>query len=146
MVATHFGLLDDVLLSLDGSWHGADGRDAAFLRAAEHAFTASPATLAEQQPLVMGHLLLRGRFPAWVGYDQRPGALRGGRATIHQGQKLRVGGRDICIGPSYRMVTDLAEAALRTALPGGPSDRRFSRWYRSGIEDWWSGRFKTLAR
>ena len=146
MVAAHFGLLDDVLLSADGGWHGADGRDAALLRAAEHAFAAPPATLAERQPLVMGHLLLHGRVPAWAGYDQRPGPLRGGRATIHQGQRLRAGGRAVCMGPSYRMVTELAEPALRTTLPGGPSDRRFSRWYRSGVADWWSGRFKTLAR
>ena len=146
MVAAHFGLLDDVLLSADGSWHGARGRDAALLHAAEHAFAAPPATLAERQPLVMGHLLLHGRVPAWAGYDQRPGPLRGGRATIHQGQRLRAGGRDICMGPSYRMVTDLAEPALRTTLPGGPSDRRFSRWYDSGVADWWNGRFKTLAR
>lgn len=146
MVAMHFGLLDDVLLSADGGWHGADGRDAAFLRAAEHAFAAPPATLAEQQPLVMGHLLLHGRVPSWAGFDRRPGALRGGRATIHQAQRLRTGGRDVCIGPSYRMVTDLAEPALRSALPGGPSERRFSRWYDSGVAEWWSGRFKTLAR
>lgn len=146
MVAAHFGLLDDVLLSADAGWHGADGRDAALLRAAEHAFAAPPATLAERQPLVMGHLLLHGRVPAWAGYDQRPGPLRGGRATIHQGQRLRAGGRAVCMGPSYRMVTELAEPALRTTLPGGPSDRRFSRWYASGLADWWNGRFKTLAR
>ncbi|MDP8968317.1 MAG: penicillin acylase family protein, partial [Actinomycetota bacterium] len=146
VVAALFGLLDDVLLSDDGGWHGAEGRDAAFMRAAERAFAAPPATLAEQQPLVMGHLLLHRRVPAWVGYDRRPGALRGGRATIHQAQRLRAAGREICLGPSYRMVTDLAEPLLRTALPGGPSDRRFSRWYDNGIAGWWSGRPKTLAR
>lgn len=145
-VAAHFGLLDDVLCSPDGGWHGAGGRDAAFRRAAEHAFAAPPRTLGEQQPLVMAHLLLAGRVPRWVGFDREPGALRGGRATIHQGQRLRTAGRDICVGPSYRMVTDLARPLLRTTLPGGPSDRRHSRWYASGVEDWWSGRFKTLAR
>jgi len=146
MVAAHFGLLDDVLLRSDGGWHGAGGRDAAFLRAARQAFATAPATLAERQPLVMGHLLWHGRVPAWAGFDQRPGALRGGRATIHQGQRLRVSGRDICIGPSYRMVTELATQTLRTTLAGGPSDRRLSRWYSSGVADWWSGRHKTLAR
>ncbi|MEJ7797088.1 MAG: penicillin acylase family protein [Solirubrobacteraceae bacterium] len=146
MVAAVFGLLDDVLLNPGGGWHGTEGRDAAFLHAAERAFATAPATLAERQPLVMGHLLLHGRVPGWAGFDRRPGALRGGRATIHQGQRLRSGGRDVCVGPSYRMVTDLAESALRTALPGGPSERRFSRWYAGGVADWWSGCSKTLAR
>ncbi|MEA2128138.1 MAG: penicillin amidase, partial [Solirubrobacteraceae bacterium] len=147
LVAAHFQLLDEVLLGTDSGWHGAGGRDAMFRRAAESAFAAPPATLAEhQQPLVMEHVLFGGRIPAIAGFDCRPGALRGGRATIHQGQRLRAGGRDICVGPSYRMVTDLAEPALRTALPGGPSDRRFSRWYRSGVADWFDGRAKTVAR
>lgn len=147
MIAAHFQLLDDVLLRPDSGWHGAGGRDATLLRAADRAFAAPSLTLAEHQgPLVMGHLLLYGRIPSWAGFDCRPGPLRGGRATIHQGQRLRAGGRDICVGPSYRMVTDLAEASLRTALPGGASDRRFSRWYRSGVADWWNGRSKTVAR
>lgn len=144
IVAATFGLLDDVLVRRDSGWHGADGRDAALLRAAEAAFAAEPATLAERQPLVLRHVLLGGRLPALAGFDRATPGLRGGRATIHQGQRLRSAGRDFVVGPSYRMVTDLAGAQLRTALPGGPSDRRFSRWYASGIDDWWSGRSKTL--
>jgi hypothetical protein len=50
----------------------------------------------------------------------------------------------MAIGPSYRMVTDLGRPQLRTALPGGPSDRRTSRWYSSGVDDWWAGRSKSL--
>jgi penicillin amidase len=144
IVAASLGLLDDVLLGRDSGWHGAGGRDAAFLRAAEIAFAAEPSTLAQRQPLVLGHLLFAGRVPVWAGFDRRTPGLRGGRATIHQGQRLRSGGREIVIGPSYRMVTDLATAALRTALPGGPSDRRTSRWYASGLDGWWHGRSKTL--
>ncbi|MGI8729528.1 MAG: penicillin acylase family protein [Solirubrobacteraceae bacterium] len=146
LVAGHFGQLDEVLLRSDSAWHGADGRDACLRRAAERAFAADPSTLAEHQPLVMGNLMLHGIIPPWLGFDHRPGALRGGRATIHQGQRVRMSGRDLCAGPCYRMVTDLAASSLRTALAGGPSDRRFSRWYVSGVADWWSGRSKTLAR
>jgi penicillin amidase len=144
IAAASFGLLDDVLVRSDSGWYGAGGRDAALLRAAQAAFAAEPATLAERQPLVLTHVLLGGRVPAWAGFDRPTPGLRGGRATIHQGQRLRSGGRDVVIGPSYRMVTDLAGTQLRTALPGGPSDRRFSRWYASGLDDWWRGRCKTL--
>ena len=146
MMSLHFGLLDDVLLRADSAWHGPGGRDVAFRRAADRAFATAPATLAERGPLVMGHLLFHGTIPSWAGFDRRPGELRGSRATIHQGQRVRSGGRDICVGPSYRMVTDLAQPMLRTALPGGPSDRRLSPWYASGVSGWWSGRSKTLTR
>jgi penicillin amidase len=146
MFAAHFGLLDDVLLREESGWHGAGGRSAAFRRAAEHAFANAPATLADDKPLVMGHLLFHGTIPSWIGFDRRPGGLRGSRATIHQGQRLRSGGREICVGPSYRMVTDLAQPVLRTALPGGPSDRRLSPWYAIGVAGWWSGRSKTITR
>jgi penicillin amidase len=144
IAAASFGLLDDVLLRADSGWHGDGGRDGALLRAAEVAFAGEPMTLAQRQPLALSHVLFGGRVPAWAGFDRRTPGLRGGRATIHQGQRLRSGGRDVVIGPSFRMVTDLAGSTLRTALPGGPSDRRTSRWYASGVDGWWSGRSKTL--
>ena len=31
-----------------------------------------------------------------------------------------------------------------TALPGGPSDRRFSGWYASELDAWADGRYKLL--
>jgi penicillin amidase len=50
----------------------------------------------------------------------------------------------VAVGPSYRFVTDLAQSVVWTALPGGPSDRRFSRWYTSGVRDWVAGRLKAV--
>jgi penicillin amidase len=94
--------------------------------------------------ITMTHLLLGGRLPRWLGFDHGPVALRGGRATIHQGQIYRAGGRQTSFAPSYRLVTDLAETAAHTSLGGGPSDRRFSGWYVSEVSDWLAGRFKTL--
>jgi penicillin amidase len=93
---------------------------------------------------MMRHLLLGGKLPAWLGFDHGPVPLRGNRATIHQGQIYRSGGRETSFAPSYRLVTDFGEPAAHTTLAGGPSDRRFSRWYTSGVEDWAAGRFKVL--
>lgn len=84
------------------------------------AFANAPAALVEHAPLVMGDLLFGGTIRSWIGFDRRP-ARRGSRATIHHGQRLRSGGREICGGPSWRMVTDIAQPMLRTALPGGPT-------------------------
>jgi acyl-homoserine lactone acylase PvdQ len=29
-------------------------------------------------------------------------------------------------------------------MAGGPSERRFSKWYASGLNDWIKGKYKTL--
>lgn len=52
--------------------------------------------------------------------------------------------REVAVGPSFRLVTDLAQSVLWTALPGGPSDRRFSPWYTSGLRGWVEGKLKAV--
>lgn len=139
-----FGSFDQVLLRPDSVWFGNEGRDAVFKRVAAEALTGSLRTWGSQQQLLMKHLMLGGRLPRWLGFDRGPLPLRGGRATIHQGQIYRSGGRQTSFAPSYRLVTDFGEAAAHTCLAGGPSDRRFSRWYTSEVDNWWAGKFKTL--
>ncbi len=38
----------------------------------------------------------------------------------------------------------MATDELHTALPGGPSDRPFSPWYATGLEDYLAGRTKLV--
>jgi penicillin amidase len=138
-------LFDDVLLDIDSKCFGHEGRDVVLHRHAETALTALAEPRGVKRTMVMRHLMLGGRVPSWLGFDHGPVPLLGRAGTVHQGQLLRAGGRDTSIGPAYRMVTDLGADSLHTAIPGGPSDRRFSRWYTSGVADWVAGRLKTLA-
>ena len=143
LVANYFWLVDDVLLGPSGAWAAPRGRDAALRRLAEVALAATP----DDPPpvrMVMRHMLLGGRLPRWLGFDHGPVRLRGGRATVHQAQIVRAGGRDVAVGPSFRLATDLAGDTVWTALPGGPSDRRFSRLYTSGVGGWVQGRLKAV--
>lgn len=135
---------DRVLLQSDSAWYGEEGRDGVFKRVAAGTLTGPLRTWGSQRQLLMKHLMLGGRLPAWIGFDHGPVSIMGGLGTIHQCQIYRSGGRDTSFAPSYRIVTDLGEAAAHTCLAGGPSDRRFSRWYVSGVDDWLAGRFKTL--
>jgi penicillin amidase len=135
---------DQVLLRADSVWFGAEGRDAVFSRVAERVLRGEVKKWGDHQQFRMKHLLLGDRLPSWLGFNYGPVALRGSRATIHQGQVYRSGGRETSFAPSYRLVTELGESAARTCLAGGPSDRRFSLWYTTGIPDWVAGRFKTL--
>lgn len=134
---------DRTLLCAESVWYGIEGRDRTWARVAQHALPGPVRPWGSERQLVMRHLLLGGRLPRWLGFDHGPIPLRGNRSTIHQGQIYRSGGRDTSFAPSFRMITDLGTEETHTAMAGGPSDRRFSRWYRSGINDWLAGRLKT---
>lgn len=143
--ADFYAHFDGVLLDERSAWFGEEGRDSAFRRVAADALAAPARRWGDEQRVTMRHLLLGGRLPAWCGFDHGPIELAGGRATIRQGQVYRTGGRETTFAPSLRFVTDFAEDAVYTALAGGPSDRRFSRWYTSGVSDWLAGRLKRLG-
>ena len=57
---------------------------------------------------------------------------------------LTLAGRESSFCPSWRFVTDLATDEAETALAGGPSDRRFSRWYATDVARWLAFEWKTL--
>jgi penicillin amidase len=120
-------------------------RDDLYRRVAARALAVEPRPWGEVRQIALSHILLGGRLPRFFGFDRGPVPIRGGRATPHQGQIYRSGGRPTSFVPAFRMVTDLARDEARTNLLGGPSDRRFSRWYASEVEAWLTGRYKTLA-
>jgi penicillin amidase len=93
---------------------------------------------------VLAHMLFGGKLPRVLGFDRGPITLEGGRATIHQGQIYRSGGRATSFAPSIRIVADLARDEVATTLVGGPSDRPFSRWYVFDLARWQAGKLKTL--
>ena len=92
----------------------------------------------------MGHVLFGGRLPRFLGFDRGPITIIGSRATIHQGQIYQLGGRTTSFCPGFRMVTDFSREGVRTNLAGGPSDRRFSKWYCSDLENWKQGTLKSV--
>ncbi len=134
---------DRVLLSERSAWF--DGpRDEIYRRAAAEALAVAPRAWGESQRVTLTHILFGGRLPRFLGFDRGPIALKGGRATIHQGQVYRSGGRVTSFAPGYRFVTDFGEEGAHTILCGGPSDRRFSGRYCSELDDWVAGRTKRL--
>jgi penicillin amidase len=136
---------DRVLVSESSPWLGDRRR--------EDVWSAALAKVAGQVPEFWGkrnwvnltNIFFGGRLPRFLGFDAGPVPIRGGRATPHQGQIYRSGGRLTSFAPSLRFVADMSEQALHTALCGGPSDRRFPKWYKSDVEGWLAGRLKVRA-
>lgn len=145
IVADFYDSFDRILRDPASPWYG-DRKQADVLRAAAARGLAEPAPAWGQlNQIKMRHLLFGDKLPGWAGFDKGPFPLAGGRASIRQGQVFRSGGRTTSFAPSIRFIADLAEPGAHTALPGGPSDRRHSRWYVSDLQRWLDGGLKVLA-
>ena len=88
---------------------------------------------------------MKGPLPSFLGFDYGPIELEGNRATVVQGGIFTSHDRQTTFTPSWRFITDLGEDYALTALAGGPSGRRFSRWYTTDVQRWLTGTYKRLA-
>jgi penicillin amidase len=140
-----YGNFDRILLSEDSAWFGGKPRDELFRTAIEKGLDVEAVRYGGTRKVVMKNLFFGGRLPRFLGFDYGPIELPGSRSTITQGQLFTSGGRLATFSPTYKFIADFAEDHIHSVLAGGPSDRRFSKWYTSGIKDWLAGRYKSLA-
>lgn len=136
---------DKVLLKEDSEWFGGQTRDEIFKAAAERALKLPLKRWGDVQKIMLKNIFFDGKLPNVFGFDRGPMTVIGGRATIHQGQIYRSDGRETTFIPSIRMVADMGHHDLHVSLLGGPSDRRFSKWYASDVVHWFKGQYKLLS-
>ncbi len=137
---------DRILLLDQSPWLGDRDIDEVYRNAFEQVGEDSDRRWGDVNRVTMTNILLGGRLPGAAGFDIGPIEIPGGRATPHQGQIYESAGRTTSFVPSFRMMVDVGVPGMFTALAGGPSDRRFSRWYTSDLEQWRTGRYKELRR
>jgi len=80
-----------------------------------------------------------------LGFHTGMRPLPGCHATPFQGHLLTTAKRETSFAPSYHFVTDLNTDAAWTNLPGGPSESRFSQFYKNDIARWRNGQYKHLT-
>jgi penicillin amidase len=80
-----------------------------------------------------------------LGFETGELPMPGCHATLFQGHLLRVATREATFAPSYHFTTDLGTQEAWTNLPGGPSEGRFTGWYKSDIPRWCAGVYKRLG-
>jgi penicillin amidase len=136
---------DRILLAETSAWFGGRTREQIFRHAAAAALKSSPQKWGDVHQFEMTNIFFNGRLPRFLGFDRGPFAAIGNRATIHQAQLYNSGGRRTSFLPSFRIVTDLATDEAHTNVAGGPSDRRFSRWYSNDLHNWLRGGYKSLS-
>lgn len=149
ILADYYHLFDNVLLGDDPAWFGNEGKNHLISRVLEEVLTEvsleAITPWGKRQQIVMKNIFFDGRLPLWLGFDHGPIELHGNRATVVQGGVFTSHNRQTTFTPSWRFITDLADDHARTALAGGPSARRFSRWYTTDVTRWLEGRYKTLS-
>jgi penicillin amidase len=126
-------------------WHGRD--KAQLIRAA-----AARLKPKDEQPWAkVNHFQFKNRFfggytvGRWLGFDSPRYPMPGNHATPFQGHVLSTATRENTFAPSYHFVTDLATDEAWSNLPGGPSESRFSGWYKTDIPRWLAGEYKRLV-
>lgn len=91
--------------------------------AADAALSAPARPWGEANRVRRAWFLLAGNALSRAPITSAPQPLPGTLDTPEQGRIHRIGGRVATVAPVWRMVADLSEDALHTALRGGPSDR-----------------------
>jgi penicillin amidase len=149
VIADYYHLFDNVLLGSDSTWFGDEGRDALFSRVLHEVLDeVDPAAIipwGRRHQMMMTNIFFDGALPGLLGFDHGPVELPGNRSTVVQGGIFTSHDRQTTFTPSWRFVTDLSEDRAQTALAGGPSGRRFSRWYKTDIGRWLRGEYKELS-
>ena len=140
-----YAFFDDILRAEDSPWLVGRIRDDVW-RSALDKMVVPDGVWGDHNQITLTNLLLGGRLPRFMGFDVGPFPLPGGRATPHQGQVYSAAGRATSFAPSLRVIADMGKPGVRSALVGGPSDRRFSRWYKSDVDRWRRGELKSLRR
>jgi penicillin amidase len=85
------------------------------------------------------------RVGRYLGFHTGELPMPGCHATPFQGHLLVTAKRQTSFAPSYHFVTDMGTDESWTNLPGGPSESRFSQFYKSDIVRWQTGTYKRLA-
>lgn len=80
-----------------------------------------------------------------LGFNTGELPMPGCHATPFQGHLLRTATRESTFAPSYHFVADMSSTEAWSNLPGGPTESRFSPWYKTDINRWRTGQYKRLA-
>lgn len=144
LFSIYFGNFDDVIMDENSPWFAETSRLEMLKKAIEKGLDVSILPYGETRKYDMNNIFLGGKFPGFFGFDLKNKTLPGSRATIPQGQICRFGGRISTFSPSFRMIAEMQKDEILTNLPGGPSGKRFSKWYKSDLKNWENGRYKLV--
>jgi penicillin amidase len=138
---TYFAKL---LTSGKSSWCGKRSLEEILKTAFEEVKAGSRPSWGIGNRVTMVNVYYGGKLPRVLGLDRGPYEVPGSPATPRQGSIYRDEGRLTSFCPSYRFVTDMGTDEAWTIIPGGPSERRISRYYLADLKTYWRGGYKKI--
>jgi penicillin amidase len=135
---------DEIIHNAKSHWFSTTSREDMIKRVIQKQASVVVRRWGDVNRFTMTNMFFGGKLPKFLGFDKGPVELKGGRATVHQGQIYSAAGRETSFTPSYRFVTDLSEQFIYSSLAGGASDKRWSKYYANEIENWTKGIYKKL--
>ena len=141
MFAMLHGNFDQVLRKETSIWFGDQTRDEIYRKAIDRGLNKPAVPYGKTRRIYIPNIFFGGQLPKIFGFDYGPYEHIGSRATIPQSQLFMAMGRPSSFAATYRMIVDLDNSELLSNLPGGPSARRFSKYYTMGMADWINARY-----
>ncbi|MEE4261125.1 MAG: penicillin acylase family protein [Desulfobacteraceae bacterium] len=141
MFAMLHGNFDQVLLKETSVWFAGQPREEIYRLALDRGLKKPAVPYGQTRKIYIPNIFFGGRLPKIFGFDYGPYEHVGSRATIPQSQIFKAMGHPATFAATFRMIVDMDNDELLNNLPGGPSDRRFSRYYRMGLAQWMSARY-----
>jgi penicillin G amidase len=141
MFAMLHGNFDRVLLKKESVWFGDRSREQIFQTAIERGLQKAAVPYGRTREVYIPNIFFAGQLPKIFGFDYGPYEHIGSRATVAQSQMYKAMGYPATFVAVYRMIADMDTEELHSNNAGGPSDRRFSKYYTMGISDWIKARY-----
>ena len=141
MFAMLHGNFDRVLLEKESAWFGGRSREQIYQTAIDRGLGETAVPYGQTRTMYIPHIFFGGKLPKIFGFDYGPYEHIGSRATVAQSQMYKAMGYPATFVAVYRMIADMDSDELHTNNAGGPSDRRFSKYYKMGLAEWVSARY-----
>jgi len=145
MFIDFYANFDQILLKKESKWFGNKTQVSIFKEAIAITFEQPLKKWGEINQIKLNNVIFGNKLPTFFGFDKGPKGLKGGRATIHQGQVYQSAGRKTSFAPSYRIITDLSKPIVYSNNIPGVSDRRWSKYYFNLYEDWEKGYYNKYS-
>jgi penicillin amidase len=136
---------DRVLVNESSLWWAGRDKGDLIRRAAHRAQREPDQPWAKTNAFRFTNRFFERRAGRILGFHTGELPMIGCHATPFQGHLLRTAKRESTFAPSYHFTTDVGADEAWTNLPGGPSESRFSPYYKTDIPLWLDGRYKRLA-
>jgi acyl-homoserine lactone acylase PvdQ len=95
--------------------------------------------------LRFGHIVTRGRSPAFLGFDSPEVELPASPDAPFQCRVSPIAGERLVYAPAFHLLMDMSHPGAWYNIPGGASESRFGPGYGKGVEDWLAGVMQPLG-